>query len=207
MSRVVAAFDFDGTLTRRDTLAPFLLRSRGYQRVTRATLRHLPQLMVAATGRGSRDDAKARLLRTVYAGADAETMAAMGAAYARDIATRALRPDTVARLDWHRSEGHELVLITASLGLYAQPIAERLGIPMVFATTLEVAEGALTGELVGANVRGPEKARLLDAYLDGDDATVWAYGDSTGDRDLLAAAHHGVLVKGVTLTPTPQPLA
>ena len=206
MTRVVAAFDFDGTLTHRDTLAPFLFRSRGYTAVTAAGLRHLPALATAAAGRGSRDDAKAALLRTLYTGVDAEAMQAIGTAYATQVIARALRVDTVARLDWHRREGHELVLITASLGLYAIPVAERLGIPTVFATTLEERDGRLTGALVGSNMRGAEKARRLADYLDGADATVWAYGDSAGDRELLAAATHATLVKNVTVAPVPPAL-
>jgi phosphatidylglycerophosphatase C len=203
VTRVVAAFDFDGTLTHRDTLAPFLFRSRGYTTVAGAGLRHLPALATAAVGRGSRDDAKAALLRTLYTDVDADAMRAIGVAYATHVVARALRADTVARLDWHRSEGHELVLITASLGLYALPVAERLGIPTVYATTLAVDGERLTGELEGLNMRGAEKARRLAEYLNGGDAIVWAYGDSAGDRELLAAATHGVLVKGITVAPDP----
>jgi phosphatidylglycerophosphatase C len=204
VTRVVAAFDFDGTLTRRDTLAPFLVRSRGYSAVARSGIRHLPSLASAAAGRGSRDTAKAALLRSVYAGVDADEMRAIGTAYASEVTARALRSDTVARLDWHRNQGHELVLITASLSLYAFPVADRLGIPTVFATTLSEAHGRLTGELDGLNMRGPEKARRLAEHLGGEAATVWAYGDSAGDRELLAAATYATIVKGVQLAPAPE---
>jgi phosphoserine phosphatase len=56
------------------------------------------------------------------------------------------------------------------------------------------ADGTLTGRLAGANVRGPEKARQLDAWLAEDPASVWAYGDGAGDRDLWARADHPVRV-------------
>jgi phosphatidylglycerophosphatase C len=62
-------------------------------------------------------------------------------------------------------------------------------------TELEVgADGLLTGRLVGANVRGAEKARRLDDWLGDRPAYVWAYGDSSGDRMLFARADHAVRV-------------
>ena len=203
MTRVVAAFDFDGTLTRRDTLAPFLVRSHGSARVAGAVLRHGPTLASAALGRGDRDRAKAELLHTLYADTDVAIAAGLGQQYATQVLARRMRNDTLARLEWHRREGHELLLITASLALYAEPIAERLGIPTVFATRLAQTGGVFSGALDGANMRGPEKARVLDEHLAGSDAVVWAYGDSAGDRELLARADHGILVKGVHVPAAP----
>src|SRR5437016_5665528 len=75
------------------------------------------------------------------------------------------RPDIRARVDWHRAEGHELVLVSASPELYVAPIGRRLGFDEVLATRLEVdAAGLLTGRLVGANCRGPEKVARLRAW-------------------------------------------
>jgi phosphatidylglycerophosphatase C len=58
-------------------------------------------------------------------------------------------------------------------------------------------DGRLTGELASPNVRREEKVRRLEAWL-GDDGPVelWAYGDSDGDRELLARADHPVRVRG-----------
>ena len=87
------------------------------------------------------------------------------------------------------------MIVSASLGVYLRPIAERLRFDAVLATELEVgADGRLTGRLAGANVRGAEKARRLDAWLGGEPAYVWAYGDSSGDRELWARADRPVRV-------------
>lgn len=205
MTHVVAAFDFDGTLTRRDTVAPFLVRSFGVPRVTTATVRNTGTILPAIIGRGSRDAAKAALLRTLFAGAEVERITAIAERYATHVLARVMRNDTLARLEWHRREGHDLVLITASLSVYAAPIANRLGIPTVFATRLAEDGATFSGELAGANMRGPEKARALDTHLNGADAVVWAYGDSAGDRELLARADHAVIVRGVRIPAAPVP--
>jgi HAD superfamily phosphoserine phosphatase-like hydrolase len=85
------------------------------------------------------------------------------------------------------------VIVSASLANYLRPVADSLRFDAVLATELEVADdGRLTGNLAGANVRGPEKPRRLDEWLGGSDAFVWAYGDSSGDRELWARADRSI---------------
>jgi phosphatidylglycerophosphatase C len=116
-----------------------------------------------------------------------------------------LRPDVRERLDWHRAEGHELVLVSASPELYVTPIGRRLGFDEVLATRLEVdADGRLTGRLEGANCRGPEKVARLRTWR-GEGLTVaYAYGDSTGDREMLALAATGVKLPRRRRRPLPS---
>jgi phosphatidylglycerophosphatase C len=96
----------------------------------------------------------------------------------------------VAQVAWHRSAGHELVIVSASLGAYLRPFAAAEGFDHVIAVELEVgADGLLTGALEGPNVRGAEKAVRVRRWLDGDEPDLlWAYGNSTGDTELLAMA-------------------
>jgi phosphatidylglycerophosphatase C len=100
------------------------------------------------------------------------------------------------RLRHHRDEGHEIVVVSASLDVYLRPLVPRLGVDHVIACTLEAdPRSVLTGELVGGNVRGPEKVRRLDAWLGDDAVELWAYGDSSGDDELLARADHPTRVR------------
>ncbi len=86
--------------------------------------------------------------------------------------------------------------MSASLSVYLEPLGHRLGLTSVLATALEEGpDGRLTGDLVGANVRGPEKVRRLREWLGDGDVEIWAYGDSAGDRELLAEADHPLLVR------------
>jgi phosphoserine phosphatase len=79
--------------------------------------------------------------------------------------------------------------------MYLRPIAERLRFDAVLSTDLEIGpDGLLTGRIDGANVRGAEKARRLDAWIGDRPAYVWAYGDSSGDKMLWARADHPVRV-------------
>lgn len=193
--RHVAAFDFDGTITYRDTLGPFLARIVGRARVNRALARRAPVLAASLVGLADRDAEKERIVGRLLAGRDAAALRAEGAAYAGELATAGVfRPDTLERVAWHRAEGHDVVVVSASLDVYLEPLGPELGVDHVICTSLEVVDGRVTGRLAGGNVRGPEKARRLRAWLGDGPVELWAYGDSTGDDDLLAMADHAVKV-------------
>ena len=188
--RVVAVFDFDGTITDRDTLVPFLVLAFGRVRVA-ATFAAL-----AGTGlayllrRTSIDEFKRRVLRRLVAGASASRLGALGPAHARALAPR-LRPAALERIAWHRAQGHRLVLVSSTLDLYLAHVGARLGFDDVLCSRLASRGERLSGELEGADCTGPEKLRRLQALL-GDLRAheLHVYGDSDGDRELLAAADH-----------------
>jgi phosphatidylglycerophosphatase C len=185
----VAAFDFDGTLSRRDSLVPFLRRACGSLRVARGA---------AAAGRRTRerDAFKVALIGELFQGWSAGRLEAQGRAYAPEL-LGGLRTDVVERLRWHQGQGHGAVIVSASLGVYLRPLAEHLGLDDALAVELVVDTGGrLTGDVVGGlNTRGPEKVARLHAWLNarfgpGADVELWAYGDSPGDEELLARADH-----------------
>jgi HAD superfamily phosphoserine phosphatase-like hydrolase len=115
------------------------------------------------------------------------------------------------RLEWHRAQGHRIVIVSASLEYYVGPVGDELGVDAVVATRLEVgADGRLTGRYDGRNCRGAQKVARLEQWMEassGDDQAragthagraghatpfLWAYGNSAGDRRLLSAADIGV---------------
>lgn len=195
----IAAFDFDGTLARRDSVVPFLRRVAGTRSSAIGLLRRAHRLPPVAARR-DRDRLRAIATEIVFARRPIVDVLAHADAHASEITHSGLRPDTLARLAWHRDAGHRVVIVSASYGEYLDGVADRLGVDDVLATRLEVEAGVCTGRLAGANCRGAEKERRLQAWLaregiDPDRLTIWAYGDSSGDRELLAMADHPVWVK------------
>ena len=201
----VAAFDVDGTLTVRDCVRPFLLRVGGWSSVAQALLRK-PLITVGAAARRDRDRFKELLVGGVLRGRNVEHVEALGEKFAELVARDWLRADMMARLRWHQRAGHRIVLVSASLGPYLRPLGRRLGVDAVLcAEPLRAGERFADG-LEGINCRAGEKVRRLDAWLADlrmQDATVWAYGDSAGDRELLARADHPLLVKGTMVSAVP----
>jgi phosphatidylglycerophosphatase C len=205
----VAAFDVDGTLTTRDCVTAFLWRTLRLRLALVPARR--PAAVLGAVVRRDRDRLK-ELVCAAFAGVDEDALDLEGEAFAYEVERRWLRDDTVARLRRHRELGHRVVLVSASLEQYLRPLGRRLGVDGVVCTRLEQgADGRLTGRLAGANCRGAEKVRRFDAWLAEHDlagATVWAYGDSAGDAELLGRADRPVWVRGVHVDvelPRPSP--
>lgn len=198
--RIIAVFDLDGTLTRRDTLLPFLRSVAGTRRTARAIMAAAWLLarsrIGSAAGRGQASHAaKEAVIGRLLGGVELESMVTKGRSFAEVVVAKDLRTDVVAKVDHHRQSGHELVMITASPELYAGPIGEMLGFDVVLGTRLEVDEqGCLTGRLAGQNCRGAEKVERLRAWTSSAEVTVHAYGDSAGDRELLESADTPVTV-------------
>lgn len=187
----VAAFDFDGTLARRDTLLPFLRRVRGTHRVAVAAA-----LAALAPVPRDRDALKVATVGHLFRNVVADDVAARGREYVPTLLPL-LRPEMVARLRWHQDQGHAVVIVSASLGVYLRPLAEHLGLDAALAVELvSGADGRLTGEVVGGlNTRGPEKVARLREWVaerlgPATPFELWAYGDSSGDVELLALADH-----------------
>jgi HAD superfamily hydrolase (TIGR01490 family) len=190
-ARGVAAFDFDGTLTRRDSLLPFLGRVCGTWSAGRAFARVAPALALDLAGRGDRDTAKERMLVRLLAGRTRDELARVGAEYGEYLVEHQLRPDMRARLAWHRDQGHETVIVSASLDVYLRTVQRRLGVDVLLCSVLEFDDGGrCTGRLLGGNCRGAAKATRLRAHLGSAPVELWAYGDSAGDTAMLAMADH-----------------
>ena len=192
---VIAAFDVDKTLTTRDCVLPFLRRVGGRAFAT-GLLRRTPPLAVAAI-RQQRDRAKVLMTRAAVAGRPVVEVDRIAREFADHVWEHRMRPDTVARLRWHARHGHRVVLVSASYRNYLDPLADRLGAEAVLSTELEVVDGLCTGELAGPNCRAAVKAERLDEWMRVSQLSapeIYAYGDSSGDRQMLELSDHPLLV-------------
>jgi phosphatidylglycerophosphatase C len=206
---VIAAFDVDGTLTTRDCVRPFLERAAGRRRMVTSLLRR-PIATAVAAAKLDRDRFKEIVVGGTLRGklvADVETI---GEQFAQYVMVNWLRADTLRRLRWHQQSGHRTVIVSASLAAYLRPLAIRLGFDDVLCTDSTRAGDRYGDRLNGANCRADEKRRRLDEWLQERrwaNAEVWAYGDSAGDRELLARADHAVWVNGATISEIPELVA
>lgn len=183
-----AVFDLDGTLTRRDTLFPFLRFAVGTPAYLLRLALVVPLLAVMALGLVSRNRAKQWVLALFLRGLTRSELELRGEAFAAERLPALLRPQANARLAWHFAAEHRCVLATASLAVYALPWARDAGFDDVCATELEYDEaGRATGRIAGENCRGEEKLRRLQALLgELSQLELHGYGDSPADRAFLA---------------------
>jgi phosphatidylglycerophosphatase C len=188
----VVAFDVDGTLTTIDCVVAFLRRIAGTVPLTVRIARN-PRASGGALLRRDRDALKAAAVRAAFTGRPVPPVEHEAREFAAEIAATRLRSDTHALLEGHRRRGDATVFVSASFELYLRPLAELLGVDGVLGTRLNVTEGVFDGTLQGPNCRGAEKVRRLHALVEErwggrDEVELVAYGDSAGDRPLLADA-------------------
>ena len=141
-------------------------------------------------GRADRDLVKEKLIAHALTGHPVAEIEAIGRDFAQELIDTRLLPETVTRLEWHRSQKHRLVLVSATLDVYLQPLVTLLGFDDLLCTQLEIVDGRASGKLSGVNVRAAEKARQLRELIGDEEVDLWAYGNSSGDHAMLQMADH-----------------
>ena len=195
---VIAIFDLDGTITRRDTYAAYLLE---YLRRHPSAWRRLPSLALKLAGLlgedADRGGMKATALHAVFAGVDRAQLETWNDRFVPWCLQRLLRAGATARIATHRRAGHRLLLATASLDLYVERLARELGFDQVLCTRAAwTAEGRVAGTLDGGNLKGEAKLAAVQRALSARQGKpfVIAYSDHHADLPLLRWADRGVAV-------------
>lgn len=185
--RRLALFDFDGTITTRDTMLPFVHHVRGTLRTLAGLAWLAPMLAAHAVGLVRTERAKALFLGHFLGGMSRDALAARAATFVPRIEGW-IRSEARTRLDWHRAQQHDVLIVSASLDLWLAAWAERYGVRLV-CTRARFEHDVFTGDLATPNCKGADKeVRIREAVdLDGY-AYVYAYGDSAGDAEMLALA-------------------
>jgi len=186
---VLALFDFDGTITSRDSLPLFIRYTNGPVRLCANGLRALPSLAGYYLGLLNNNRAKEKLLAAFFQGWSRREMENAGEDFTRQVIDKIIRPEALARIEWHRGQGHRVVVVSASPEEWVRPWAERNGLTCL-ATRLEYADEKFTGRFDGLNCHGDEKVCRLNGHLESEPGNfyIYAYGDSGGDRAMLSIA-------------------
>lgn len=194
---IVATFDFDGTLTHRDTLFPFLRFISGLPVFAVKSIRVVPVLCRLAVRNIDNQRAKETVLRRFISGRSRRELVELGIKFSEERISRMLRTEAINRLSWHQRQGHTCILVSASLDVYLEHWSRSLKFDALACSRLDYDdEGRATGALFGRNCHGAEKLRRLHELIDAAKITeLYAYGDSSGDRELLAAADHAYFRK------------
>jgi phosphatidylglycerophosphatase C len=184
----LALFDFDGTITTRDSLLDFIRYAVGDLRTTWGMVSLAPMLVAYRLGVIPNDRAKARMLAHFFRGMEIESFREVAKAYAQTQIDAIVRPQALKRIAWHLSQGDRVVVVSASIRCWLAPWCEAQGVELL-STEMEVHAGVLTGRFLTPNCHGPQKVVRLRGLLDPKAYDkIYAYGDSSGDRELLALA-------------------
>ena len=189
----LVAFDFDGTLTVSDSFTAFLRWQAGAVDYYAAMARLAPAGAAYLIHRNL-TRLKAKTVATFLAGLPRSVLEEEAAEFAADAAPLLFRPDALKVWRRHRQEGARMVIVTASPEPIVAPFARGLGADLLIGTRLTYdREDRVGPRLNGLNCRGPEKVRRLREALGNDVRLSAAYGDTDGDREMLALADESFL--------------
>ena len=186
--QAIVAFDFDGTLTIRDSFTEFLRWRAGAGGWALGLVKLAPAVAAYARGR-DRGRIKAASVREFLKGVDRAALEADAERFADRIWDRFMRPDALEVWNAWGAKGAHRVIVTASPESTVAPFARRLGAEALLGTPLVFdADDRVTGAFAGPNCRGEEKVRRLRAVYGEDVRLAAAYGDTSGDTEMLAIA-------------------
>lgn len=187
-ARAIVFFDFDGTISRRDSFIDFMTYTFGFSRFIKGMIAVSPGIMLYGFRLLSNEALKEQVLTNFFSDWCEEELYRAGDLYALRALPRIVKPSALERIAFHQQQGHRVVVVTASADPWLRGWCAHHGLELI-ATKLETREGRLTGKLSTRNCYGEEKVRRIKAFLDLDDYDhIYAYGDTRGDREMLALA-------------------
>ena len=182
-------FDFDGTLTTKDTLIEFIRFYHGDLRFVMGFALLSPVLVMLKLKLIHNQKAKEIVLRHFFNGTPATTFHRQCIRFSPRIHAL-LRPEAKATLNHYKDDPDTSVaVVSASPENWVRVWCDEVNIPCI-ATRLENDNGRITGKITGKNCFGQEKAERIQQQFDlSQYSEIIAYGDSSGDREMLALAH------------------
>lgn len=190
MKQQIAAFDFDGTITNKDTFLEFIKFTEGSIKFYMVFLLFSPLLVAYKLKLYPNWKIKQQIFSFIYKGKDRSTFNNLCKNFFLQVGKGIIKPQAIEHIKKCQKEKTEILIVSASIENWITPFAQYLNIKTVLATKIETnANDKITGRFTTPNCYGMEKVnRISQLFPNRNDYTLSAYGDSKGDKALLAFA-------------------
>jgi phosphatidylglycerophosphatase C len=186
----LAFFDFDGTITTKDTFLEFIRFSKGGWQLYWGLILNIFYLVGFKLKLIPHQKAKEKVLQFFFEGTPVSEFKKQCELFSKQVLPKLVRPKAVEEIKKLQKEGTIVVVVSASAENWIENWAQHLGVELI-GSRLKIEDGKIAGKLIGENCRGKEKVRrILEKYTVSDFTDVYAYGDSTGDSDMLKLARY-----------------
>lgn len=187
--RNIALFDFDGTITTDDSLLKFIRFVVGDRRFLLGLVVLSPMLVLYKLKLIPNYKAKQYMLSWFFKGMRKVDFLKVANEYSLVHIDKIVRPKAIEKINWHKNQGHKVVVVSASIECWLRPWCEKNNLELI-ATKLEIKDDIVTGKLLSKNCYGVEKVnRIKELYDLKNFDYIYAYGDSSGDKQMLELAH------------------
>lgn len=189
----LALFDFDGTLTTKDSLDEFLKHSVGKKKYMLNMFKFIPYFILWQLKLMHNSIAKEHLFRIFFKGTDENVFKEKAKDFSLKKLDLIINQERINLLKKHQESGDRVLIVSASMKCWLQPWCDKNNIELL-SSQLEFKDGAFSGKFLTPNCHGKEKENRIKEHLNlSDYETIYAYGDSSGDKQMLALAHKSVL--------------
>ena len=186
----IAFFDFDGTISDKDSMVEFIKFAVGKYRYYYGLLKLSPTLVLYSLSIISNNIAKEKLLSNYFKGWYVEEFESLAEKYSESALNQIIKPSAIEKIKWHQEQGHKVVVVSASIDSWLKKWCDHYQIELI-ATQLEFKNGKLTGRFSTKNCYGIEKVNRIKTQFDLTKfEQIYAYGDSAGDKEMLAISTH-----------------
>lgn len=189
MIKGIAIFDFDGTISCKDSFLDFIRFTDGNSALLRCVIKNLPYIFMFYLGLYSGHRLKEHFFSYFYKGRKQADLEKKGVEYCQTRIRQIIYPEALEVISWHQSQNHRLFLLTASSSIWLKAWCEQYGFVML-GTDFQVTEGIYTGKIAGLNCHGKEKlSRLKEIEKFEETTETYGYGDSISDKYFLSAVN------------------
>ncbi len=112
---VLAFFDFDGTITTKDSLIKFIRFVVGDVKTLWGMIFLSPMLIIYKLKLIPNYKAKQMMLSYFFKGMDEERFLKVAKEYSLTHIDTILRPKAMEKITWHKEQGHKVVVVSASI--------------------------------------------------------------------------------------------
>ena len=191
MQKGLALFDFDGTITRKDSLLEFMKYAVGKWKFYLTMGIFSPLIFYYIFIKKDGSVAKRKVLSYLFKGKLKEELELLGIKFSEEIIPSILIPSAIEEIDLHKKQKDRVIVISASLDNWLKPWANSMKLELI-CTEMEFIGGKFSGRFATPNCNGQEKVNRIKEYLNPEDyKPIFAYGNSAGDKPMLDMADHG----------------
>lgn len=191
IKKKIAIFDFDGTITKRDSFLPFILYSVGFKRFYLGLLLLCPSILFYIIKITSSKSLKEKFIRHFFSNVSYDIFKLQVESFTKNKLPKLINPQAFQCITRHIELGHRIIVISANFEDLIGNWCNEVGISEYSCTHLSRNNGYLTGKIYGKNCSGKEKVSRLKSLVGPlNNFVIYAYGDSKGDRELLQIANY-----------------
>jgi phosphatidylglycerophosphatase C len=190
MQKKLALFDFDGTITYKDSFLEFIKFYKGHFSYIIGLIVFLPVLFLVRAGFIKNSRAKESVLTYFFKNEPVKQFGFKCSEFSTKIIPNLVKSNALQAISGHLAKGDRVIVISASFEEWLLDWCKSMNLELI-GSKIEVRDGVVTGKIDGKNCYGAEKVNRLKQYLDiSQFSEIYMYGDSKGDQQLLELANH-----------------